>query len=327
MRRFNVNGTCYPQLHYMVNTSEKIDQIAEMVGNGDYFTINRARQYGKTTTLASLEERLKDEYTVISISFEGLGETAFSHEAKFVSSFITLCGQAMEATHENEDMAGEWTNNDTIDNMLSLSTKISRFIKTSPKKVVLLIDEVDKTSNNQLFLDFLGMLRSKYLKRMKEATFQSVILAGVYDIKNIKLKLRADEQRSYNSPWNIAASFDVDMSFSPDEIATMLNEYESDHHTSMNISEISDEIYLYTSGYPYLVSDICKIIDEQLDRDWTVSGVHRAVGEVLREKTPLFESIIKNLEDYPELNSITKSILLSGETYCTTSITVISTSE
>lgn len=54
MKEFNVTGTCIPQKHYMVDTSGKIDQIVRMVEKGNYFTINRARQYGKTTTLASL---------------------------------------------------------------------------------------------------------------------------------------------------------------------------------------------------------------------------------------------------------------------------------
>jgi len=52
-----------------------------------------------------------------------------------------------------------------------------------------MIDEVDKSSDNQVFLSFLGLLREKYLKwqQGKEDTFQSVILAGVYDIKTLKL--------------------------------------------------------------------------------------------------------------------------------------------
>lgn len=110
-----------------------------------------------------------------------------------------------------------------------------------------MIDEVDKTSDNQIFLNFLGMLRNKYLKRQEDMdyTFKSVILAGVYDIKNLKLKLRPDEEKKYNSPWNIAADFEVDMSFSPKEIATMLSEYEADHHTGMDIEEISEEIYTF----------------------------------------------------------------------------------
>ena len=34
------------------------------------------------------------------------------------------------------------------------------------RKVQSVIDEVDKSSNNQLFLDFLGLLREKYLMEM-----------------------------------------------------------------------------------------------------------------------------------------------------------------
>jgi hypothetical protein len=75
---------------------------------------------------------------------------------------------------------------------------------------------VDKSSNNQLFLSFIGMLRNKYLQREvgKDYTFKSVILAGVYDVKSLKLKLRNEEEARYNSPWNIAVDFKVDMSFS-----------------------------------------------------------------------------------------------------------------
>ena len=48
-----------------------------------------------------------------------------------------------------------------------------------------MIDEVDKNSDNQVFLGFLGLLRTKYLAQAgdMDTSFQSVILAGVYDIK------------------------------------------------------------------------------------------------------------------------------------------------
>jgi len=49
-----------------------------------------------------------------------------------------------------------------------------------------LIDEVDSASNNQVFLDFLALLRECYLDRENRPIFRSVILAGVYDIKNLK---------------------------------------------------------------------------------------------------------------------------------------------
>jgi formamidopyrimidine-DNA glycosylase len=66
-----------------------------------------------------------------------------------------------------------------------------QLVLKSNKDIILMIDEVDKSSNNQLFLDFLGMLRSKYLfeQQSQDLTFKSVILAGVHDVKNLKLKL------------------------------------------------------------------------------------------------------------------------------------------
>lgn len=54
----------------------------------------------------------------------------------------------------------------------------------------------------------------------------------------------------YNCPWNIAAKFNIDMSFSASQIANMLEEYETDYRTGMNIKAVAEEIYGYTSGYP-----------------------------------------------------------------------------
>lgn len=69
-RYFNVNAVCSPNEHYMVDISDKLQQIKAMIDAGKYFTINRARQYGKTTTIRVLKEYLSNEYIVISIDFQ-----------------------------------------------------------------------------------------------------------------------------------------------------------------------------------------------------------------------------------------------------------------
>ena len=48
---FNTSAVCRPEIHYMVDLSDRLEQIKKMVDRGDYFTINRARQFGKTTLL------------------------------------------------------------------------------------------------------------------------------------------------------------------------------------------------------------------------------------------------------------------------------------
>ena len=153
-KKFCTTGTCIPEKNYMVDLSNRIRQIInQYIESGQYFTINRARQYGKTTLLYLLEKELrKQDYLVLSLSFEAA-------------------------------------------------------------------DEVDKSSDNQIFLSFLGLLREKYLKcqQGKDVTFHSVILAGVYDIKTLKLKLHPQEESKYNSLWNIADNNQMYMKVSSDQ--------------------------------------------------------------------------------------------------------------
>lgn len=190
---------------------------------------------------------------------------------------------------------------------------LSEICRTAKKNIVLMIDEVDQASNNQVFLDFLGQLREYYMNREETAAFHSVILAGVYDIKNLKQKIRPEDIHRYNSPWNIAVSFPVDMSFSPEDILTMLTEYENEHSTGMNMLQMAEELYFYTSGYPYLVSCLCKKLDE-LGLDWTKQNLHSAVHSLLKEKNTLFEDVIKNIRNHPDFSSLAEQLLLNGST-------------
>lgn len=56
-KKFNTAGLCIPQYHYMADVSDKVNLIIkEYIEEEEYFTINRARQYGKTTILYLLQE-------------------------------------------------------------------------------------------------------------------------------------------------------------------------------------------------------------------------------------------------------------------------------
>jgi len=320
MRKFNVTGLCTPEEDYMVNISGKIAQMKELVNQRCYFTINRARQYGKTTTLNELAKALADEYIVIFISFQGIGDESFSSSELFCQSFISQVAQALEFTSASREYIETW-NDSSVANIAHLNRHITKMCKNN--KLVLLIDEVDRTSNNRVFLHFLDMLREKFLARKagRDFTFHSVILTGVYDIKNIKLKLinegaytpTADEGKIYNSPWNIAVNFTVDMSFNSAEIATMLTEYENDKKTGMNITVMSEEIHKYTNGYPFLVSRICQCIDVELGRNWTVGGIQQAIKVLLTEANTLSDDMFKNLENNKDLSTLIYDLLILRE--------------
>lgn len=289
-KTFNVNANCEPDLHYMVDISERIGQIKAMVDAGQYFTINRARQYGKTTVLLALGEGLKKEYTVVSLDFQLMSTGDFEEEKEFTAAFadgiLENTEDIPEKIRESLEAFADKTAGECGGTLSTLFKTVSAWCAQSDKKIVLMIDEADYAAGSQVFLDFLSQLRGYYIKRRKKAAFHSVILSSVYDVKNRKHRLRQDDNQTANSPWNIAADFRVDMSFSAADIAGMLGEYEADFCTGMDVEEMAGLIYEYTSGYPFLVSRICKLMDE------------RVAGQ----------------EDYPELGTILYQILFTGKT-------------
>ena len=318
MKKFHIAGPCLSHKHYMANTSAKLSAITELIENGDYFIINRPRQYGKTTTLFTINRQLqsKEDYLVLPISFEGIGDLDFTKEADFCREFTALIAEKILIIDESiyKNFLSIFQN---INRLSILSRAVTQWLRKISKKVILLIDEVDQSSNHEVFLKFLGVLRNKYIQANQglDFTFHSVILAGVHDIKNLKMKIRSDGQRHLNSPWNIATEFKVNMSFQTNEIIPMLEDYVAERNVKMNIPAIAQQLYDYTSGYPFLVSKICKVADETIlpqkkENSWTKSDIDKAVSQMVKEENFNFDSVIKNLENNPDLYNTVQSILL-----------------
>ncbi len=318
-RYFNTECACNPDRDYMVDITEKFLKTRRLIDNAKYFCINRARQFGKTTMLSTINKQLGDDYVVISISFERITKETWQDQSRFCKVFCSMIENALFNKALSDEYVSYWHNagNEAIE-LEQLSMTIKRFCQKFPQKIVLIIDEVDNASNNDLFISFLGLLRELYNQRIDSSnyklTFYSVILAGVYDIRHLKLKIRPDGESRLNSPWNVAADYNVDMTFNPHDIANMIADYEADHHTGMDIAMISENIYQYTSGYPVLVSAICKHIDEN-ELEWTADSVQRAAKSIIvSDDFSLTKNLIKYIEDYSDLKMLIKAMLLDDFT-------------
>ena len=287
MKVFNTTAVCIPEKHYMVDLSERVKEIKKMVDAGKYFTINRARQYGKTTTLSALDLALSPQYDVINIDFQDITDADFENENEFTKGLSQMLCDTRDSIEipvpdkyyeQLQELAGR---NEKV-KLNDIFRIFDKWCKENRKPIVLMIDEVDTATNNQVFLDFLGKLRSGYLKREKSTkykTFQSVILAGVTDVKHLKSKM-------------------------------------------MDTAAIAGQIREYTNGYPFLVSRICQLLDERMVPDtfanlreaWTQDGVEAAVKMILSEENTLFDSLMGKLRTMPHLRGQLKEILFRGET-------------
>ncbi len=327
---FNVTTVCRPQKHYMVSLDGRLRAMKELADNGMYFIINKARQYGKTTILRALNDYLQDDYYVVLMDFQTFGSAKFKSEnafsLSFASSFIRLMNRNRGSLPPGlsarlsglEKICGARLSDFELKELFE---SLSDICASSDKPIILMIDEVDSAANNLVFLDFLAQLRAYYIDRDHGPAFQSVILAGVYDIKNLARKIRPDEDHKVNSPWNVAADFHINMSFSAAEIAGMLCEYEADYHTGMDTETIAEQIYYHTSGYPFLVSRLCQLLDETVSmrlgsksEAWSSYGIIEACRILTTENNTLFESMIGKITNYPELKHLLERKVFNGQT-------------
>ncbi|WP_290768332.1 GxxExxY protein [Halanaerobium sp.] len=187
------------------------------------------------------------------------------------------------------------------------------FTTTNPQNRYIRFTNVKETNN----------LRSFYYRAInlggqadRDKTFYSVILSGVHDVKNLKLKLRDDEEHKYNSTWNIASEFKVDFELEVDQIASMLNEYQEDRTIDLDLDYFAEKMHYYTSGHPFLVSKLAEIIAEEILREnessWNQEYLEQAVKIILAKDLPNFETLIKNIENNNDLEDICIDLIVDG---------------
>lgn len=310
----------------MVDISRQIQSIRKLVEAGAYVTIHRARQYGKTTTLTALADQLQDRFGVLLLDFQRMRRSSFADEPTFCKSLAQMLLRLV--TNKRQPVAAVAV--EPLERLLGQIDKEPRFAmdalldalheicELAAVPLVLIIDEVDGATHHAVFIEFLAQLRADYLAREHLAVFQSVILAGVYDIKHVRDKIRDDSEHAVNSPWNIAHNFDARMSFSAQDVAGMLADYEADHHTGMDVELMARLITESTNGYPFLVSRLCQMLDEGYrDRDllltWTPQGYRQAEKRLTQEKNMLFDSLTGKVTRDAELAHLLQTILFEGK--------------
>lgn len=142
----------------------------------------------------------KHDYDVVLLDFQAFDDAKYGNifSVSFANSFLRalkvnrlMFGDTFkEACDMLKDSIGVRNNFFTLKELFEA---LSDVCGAADKPIVLMIDEVDGATNNQVFLDFLAQLRAYYIDRDVRPTFQAVILAGVHDVKNLRRKLRSED--------------------------------------------------------------------------------------------------------------------------------------
>ena len=208
MRRFNTEGPIRPEDHYHVPPLERVDldQILDMIRRKRYFALHAPRQTGKTSALLALKDLLNrgeaGDFRCVYVNVEA----AQAHREDLSGAMRTILGELAD----NALFSGDGFLDETWLDILgksgpgrALGAALTRWCMADPRPLVLLVDEIDSLVGDTL-LSVLRQLRAGYEQR-PEGFPQSVVLCGVRDIQDYRIRSSSGEIIAGGSPFNVAA--------------------------------------------------------------------------------------------------------------------------
>ncbi len=129
MKVFRIIGKCIPSKHYMVDISRQVEAACKYVYQNIYFCINRGRQFGKTTTISRITDRLSREgYAVFSVSFENFGKSEFASTERLCLEVVNILKNELDIVNNITDDLKNTIINTSLNSELSIAD-FSQFLR------------------------------------------------------------------------------------------------------------------------------------------------------------------------------------------------------
>ena len=259
MRRFNTEGPVRPDDHYAIPPLARVDveDLLELIRTKRYFVLHAPRQTGKTSALIALRDLLNSgevgDFRCVNVNVE-VGQVARDDTARGIRSILSRL--AMRARLVNDAFPHE-TWQDVLQSSGpddALCDLLSNWCLENPTPLVLLIDEIDSLVGDTL-LSVLRQLRAGYEQR-PEAFPQSVVLCGVRDIRDYRIRSSSGEVVAGGSPFNVAAKSLRLGNFTKAETRSLVKQHTQETQQRFTPAA-QDALWEQTQGQPWLVNALC----------------------------------------------------------------------
>ena len=259
MRFFNTEGPMRPDDHYAIDPLSRVDVdgLLDLVGRKRYFVLHAPRQTGKTSALIALRDLLNSgkagDYRCVHINVE-VGQVARDNVTSGIRAILSMMA-ARASLLGDESVRQSWQGifaaSDPND---ALRDVIQHWCVTNPTPLVLLVDEIDSLVGDTL-LSVLRQLRAGYEQR-PEGFPASIVLCGVRDIRDYRIRSSAGEVIAGGSPFNIAAKSLRLGDFSKGETEALMCQHTKE--TGQRFSPAAAKaVWTQTQGQPWLVNALC----------------------------------------------------------------------
>ena len=320
MRFFNTAGPMRPDEHYAIPPLDRVDvdELLSLIRAKQYFVLHAPRQTGKTSALIALRDLLNrgevGHFRCVNVNVEP-AQVARDDTARGIRAIL---GSLAENAQELGDDYPEEVWPDILakvgpDN--ALKRLLARWCRADPTPLVLLVDEIDSLVGDTL-LSVLRQLRAGYEKR-PEGFPQSVVLCGVRDIRDYRIRSSAGEVIAGGSPFNVAAKSLRMGDFTEAETRALMAQHTEE--TGQRFSPSAQEaVWTQTRGQPWLVNALCAgaCFDNKAGRDRSrpieVDDIYAAREELILSRRTHLDQLAHKLEE-ARVRRVVEPLLSGGE--------------
>ena len=320
MRFFNTAGPVRPDDHYTIQPLDRVDvdELLSLIRAKQYFVLHAPRQTGKTSALIALRDLLNSgevgNFRCVNVNVE-VAQVARDDVAEGIRAILSSLGMSAQLLGDGypEDIWPDTLARAGANN--ALRQVLARWCLANPVPLVLLVDEIDSLVGDTL-LSVLRQLRAGYEQR-PEAFPQSVVLCGVRDIRDYRIRSSAGEVITGGSPFNVAAKSLRMGDFTEAETRALMAQHTEE--TGQRFSPAAlDSVWTQTCGQPWLVNALCAgaCFDNKAGRDRSrtieVDDVYAAREELILSRRTHLDQLAHKLEE-ERVRQVVEPILSGGE--------------
>ncbi len=189
---FNTTGPCEEHQHYMVPPLPRVPEAPGIVAMGGYFVLHAPRQSGKTTFLRTFARSLSagEDYAAVYMSCEAAeaaGDDTVAAQETIVRRLVQEAETQLPPALRPAGLP------ERLDSQSLLTDVLSAWCARCPRRVVLLLDEIDALRGQSL-IAVLRQLRAGFPDRPARAPW-SVMLCGLRDVRDYKAASGGDPGR------------------------------------------------------------------------------------------------------------------------------------
>ena len=324
MRFFNTAGPVCAEDHYAIPPLKRgnVDEFLQLIRNKQYFVLHAPRQTGKTSALIALRDLLNSggapkgagDFRCVDVNVE-VGQVARDdvHEGvRAILSSLASSARLLGDDFPKRTWPGVFEQSGPND---ALKDLLIEWCLANPTPLVLLVDEIDSLVGDTL-LSVLRQLRAGYQQRPRGFP-QSIVLCGVRDIRDYRIKSSSGEVVAGGSPFNVAAESLRLGDFTRKETRHLMVQHTLE--TGQRFTPAARKaVWEQTRGQPWLVNALCAgaCFKSEAGRDRSraigVEDINTAREELILSRRTHLDQLAHKLEE-ERVRRVVEPILAGGE--------------